>query len=132
MENNETFRVPSEVRTSGEMESRLATFTPAADIFEDNESIRVYLNMPGVVPESVEINLEQNALTVEARFSPGELEGLQPLMLEYSGRLYRRAFTISDAIDKEKISATVKNGVVELVLPKAEEVKPKKIVVRTV
>lgn len=106
-------------------------FVPRADIIEDKEAIRIFLDMPGVTPEQLEVSLEKSTLTVEGRVQTTSPKNMDLAYREYREAGYRRLFTISDEIRRDDISATAKNGVVEIVLPKAEEVKPKKISVRS-
>ena len=111
-------------------QSRPQVFSPRADIFEDNESIRILLDMPGVNQGGLEVSLEKDILSVEGHTALKAAVGMRLAHREFGEGDYRRTFTISDAIDRERIAASIKNGVVELVLPKKEEVKPKKIPVR--
>jgi HSP20 family protein len=104
--------------------------TPAVDIYETNEKIVVTADMPGVDDKGVEITLEQDVLTIEGRVVDEERPGCALVLSEFNRGDYRRVFTISTDIEREKISAEMKDGVLTLVLPKAEPAKAKKIVVR--
>ena len=117
-------------------ESRTSQFeagrylVPAADIVENADGIRVLLDVPGVSADALDVRLEKNALTIEGRRVEQSREGLIAAHRECHSTGYRRMFTISDAIKRDGITATVKNGVAEIWLPKAEELKPRKIAVR--
>jgi HSP20 family protein len=105
-------------------------FLPNADIYETQNELNVVLEMPGIEKDKVEINLEEDVLHVEGRLDLSKYEGLQPLYTEYNVGHYARSFQLSSKIDQSKISAEMKDGVLSLTLPKAEEAKPRTIQVR--
>ena len=102
-------------------------FMPPADIYETKDSIVVLAEMPGVSSEGVDINLERRVLTIRGRSAVNEHGGYQRVYNEYSDGDYERVFTLSENIDRDRIEATLKDGVVQLVLPKAEAAKARKI-----
>jgi len=104
------------------------TYTPVADIFEGEDELRLYLDLPGVRPEDVELRFERNELTVHGRVAPRQHE--ENVLAEYDTREFHRAFRISEEVDPDQISATLKDGVLTLRLPKSDRVKPRKISVR--
>jgi HSP20 family protein len=106
-------------------------YTPDVDILEKDESIIVLADMPGVDESSVDITLEKDVLSIYARVEPEVPEKHQLLHAEYGVGDYQRSFTISNEIDRERIEATVKNGVLRLILPKAKAVQTRKITVQT-
>ena len=87
----------------------------------------VILEMPGVDKEKVDVNVENDILTIEGRIDFSKYEGLQPVYTEYNIGHYVRSFQISSKLEQGKISAELKDGVMTLVLPKAEKAKPRKI-----
>jgi HSP20 family molecular chaperone IbpA len=105
-------------------------FMPATDIFETADALTVVLEMPGVTRDNVDVSIENDLLTVEGRISFQQYEGLQPVYSEYNIGPYRRSFRISNQVDQSKIEAEMQDGVVTLVLPKAEQAKPRRIQVR--
>ena len=105
-------------------------FTPDVDILEKDESIIVLADIPGVGESGVDITLEKDVLSIYAKVEPEVPEKHQLLRAEYGIGDYQRSFTISNEIDREKIEATVKNGVLRLVLPKAKAAQTKKITVQ--
>jgi HSP20 family protein len=105
-------------------------YTPDVDILEKDDSIMVLADMPGVDQSSVDITLEKDVLSIYARVEPEVPEKHQLLHAEYGVGDYQRSFTISNEIDREKIEATVKNGVLRLVLPKAKASQTRKIAVQ--
>jgi HSP20 family protein len=103
------------------------TFLPITDIFETDQALTLILEMPGVDKENVDVNVENDVLTIEGRIDYSNYEGLQPVYTEYNIGYYVRSFQISSKIEQGKISAEIKDGVMTLVLPKAEIAKPRKI-----
>ena len=106
------------------------TFVPRVDIYENKDSLFLLADMPGVDEKTVDIELEKNFLTITGRVENGQVKDAALMYSEYEIGDYERVFTLSDQIDRDKIVATVKNGVLRLELPKAEEVKPKKIAIK--
>ena len=105
------------------------TFVPTADIFETEPSLTLVLEMPGIEKSNVDVSVEDGVLTVQGRLDFSKYEGLQPLYTEYNIGHYRRSFSLSNKVDQSKISAEMKDGVLTLILPKAEEAKPRRIAV---
>jgi HSP20 family protein len=103
------------------------TFVPTADIYEDRDSLKIVLEMPGVEKSNVDIRVEEGVLFVEGRLDLAKYRGLQPLYTEYNIGNYARSFRLSNAIDRDKIGAELKDGVLSLTLPKAEKAKPRTI-----
>jgi HSP20 family protein len=106
--------------------------TPPVDIFEDPNAITVLADMPGVKPGHLKIDLHEGVLTItghaDAADGPNEVAVLEE---EYRAGTYQRSFTLSEAIDQGQIQATLKQGVLRLRLPKAEQAKPRQIKIRT-
>jgi HSP20 family protein len=105
------------------------TYMPTADIFETEDALTVVLEMPGVSKDNVDVGVETGVLTIEGRIDFQKYEGLQPIYGEYNVGPYRRSFRISSQIDQNKIAAEMRDGVITLTLPKAEEAKPRRIAV---
>ena len=105
------------------------TYVPTADIFETEAALTVSLEMPGVDKGAVDVNVEDGVLTVEGRLDFSKYEGMQPVYTEYNVGNYRRSFSLSKKIDQAKISAEMSDGVLTLVLPKAEETRPRRIAI---
>ena len=102
-------------------------FLPPADIYETKDSIVVLAEMPGVPPEGVDLTLERRVLTIRGRSAAGEHAGYQRVYSEYTDGDYERVFTLSENIDRDRIEARLKDGVLHLVLPKAETAKARRI-----
>jgi HSP20 family protein len=106
-------------------------FTPAVDIFENENEITLLADMPGVDGKSVDIDLRENTLTIQGRIDRQEGGEEATVYREFNWGDYFRQFTITDVIDRNKITAKMDQGVLRLTLPKAEKAKPQKIRVST-
>jgi HSP20 family molecular chaperone IbpA len=104
-------------------------FLPAVDIYESPDSVVLVADMPGVDEKSVDVSLEKNVLTIYGRVEQQYPAGHSLTYSEYRIGDYQRSFTVSNAIDWEKIEGTVKDGVLRLTLPKAGPAKAKKIAI---
>ena len=116
-----------EVESKDESTMPARLFQPQTDIFETSEALTLVLEMPGVDKGSVEVKVENDVLNIEGRVDFSKYEGLQPLYTEYNVGHYARSFRLSSKIEQEGISAELKDGVMTLVLPKAEKAKARKI-----
>ena len=123
-------QVPQTTETAARAPSR-PVFLPPADIYETRDSIVVLAEMPGVAPDGVDITLERRVLTIRGRSAANEHAGYQRVYNEYADGDYERSFTLSENIDRDRIEATLKDGVLHLVLPKAETAKARKIELKT-
>ncbi len=102
-------------------------FMPVTDIFETEHALTLVAEMPGVDKDKVDVSVEDGVLTIQGQLDFSKYEGLRPVYTEYNIGHYRRVFTLSNRIDQNSISAEIKDGVLTLVLPKAEEAKPRRI-----
>lgn len=120
----------AELQTGVERTRATRVYTPYVDILERKDDIVVTADMPGVDEKSVDITLDKNLLTIYGKVEPAIPENHRLVAAEYSIGDYQRVFTLSDEIDREGIQASVKNGELRLVLPKAEKMKTRKIEVK--
>ena len=104
-------------------------FSFAADIVENDEAVTVLADMPGVSAHTLDADLRDNVLTIMGRVEdvPGEWRLIHG---EYEMGGYMRQFNVGPAIDQDKIHATMHDGVLTLVMSKAERLKPHKVDVR--
>lgn len=107
------------------------TYIPAVDIYELDDTVILLADMPGVSEESIDVTLEKNLLTIRGQVDLQETEESEPTYVEYYVGDYERTFALSDEVDRNKIEATINNGVLRLVMPKADEAKTRKITVRS-
>jgi HSP20 family molecular chaperone IbpA len=116
-----------EVQKRDEATVPARTFLPTTDIYETAEALTVVMEMPGVDRSNLDISIEDNVLSVAGEIDFSKYERLQPVYTEYNIGHYRRSFSLSSTIDREKIKAEMKDGVLTLTMPKAEAAKPRKI-----
>jgi len=120
-----------EMSTDVEQTRPGATFTPAVDIFETDTGITLLADMPGVKAKDLDIDLQKSVLTIKGDVDSPEGPNETDVLREYSTGAYVRQFALSDAIDQSKIDAELRDGVLTLVMPKAEKAMPRKIAVKT-
>jgi len=104
------------------------TLFPSVDIFESEEELTLVADMPGVDKEGLDINLEKGVLTLNGKVSLEERGN--HILREFSPANYYRQFRLAEHIDAEKSRAELKNGVLTLIIPKAESAKPRKIEIK--
>ena len=119
-----------EKRRGAELEPRRRTYTPPCDIYEDPEGLTVISDMPGVNADSLEVRIEKDVLTIRGRTRSMAPEKAEAYYTEFRQGDFYRAFSLGEEIDQASISATVKDGVLTLRLPKSEKAKPRKIEIR--
>jgi HSP20 family protein len=102
-------------------------YLPDVDISENGERIRLLADMPGVDQDSVDVTVENNELTLEGRSRITPPEGCERVGRECGAGRYRRVFALSDAVKPDGIKARMRNGLLEVTIPKREEVKTRKI-----
>ncbi len=119
-----------EVQATGESTRDVPVFVPAVDIYESENALTLVADMPGVPLANVDIDLDSDQLSIRGTIPPQEENG-KVIFREYTAGDYYRQFTLSSDIDREKIQASMKDGVLKLVLPKAEAAKPRKITVQS-
>lgn len=103
------------------------SLVPPVDICEDKDSVTLFADLPGVGKDNLELQIDKDTLQIFARPAPAADPNATAHYTEFPEKDYYRAFTIGEEIDREKITASMNNGVLKLVLAKAEKVKPKKI-----
>lgn len=105
-------------------------YVPLVDIVEGKDETTVIADIPGVDESSVDITVEKNILEIYGKVDPDVPQDMRLVISEYGIGDYHRRFTLSDEIDRDRIQATVKNGVLRLILPKSEKAKTRKIEVK--
>jgi HSP20 family protein len=128
-ETKDTLKQVAQTPVETERTKNRKVYIPKVDIYETKDRIVLIADMPGVDETTVDISLEKNILTINGAVTSTNLEGYTMVYTEYDTGDYQRAFTISDEVDKDKIEATVKNGVLKITLYKAEQAKVKKIAI---
>jgi HSP20 family protein len=105
--------------------------TPPIDIHEGPEGLILEADLPGVSEGQLTIQLEDNVLSLHAKINAPAPEGAGVLHEEYRPGDFYRSFILSDEVERSKISAELKNGVLKLNLPKAERAKTRRIEIKT-
>jgi HSP20 family molecular chaperone IbpA len=105
-------------------------FRPDLDIVERRDAFVVYADLPGADEKSVQVRLDQGTLTLDAQLATLPDPSWTPLHAEYRFGGYHRELRISDDIDARGVTASMRNGVLELLLPKSAELQPRTIAVQ--
>ena len=105
------------------------TYAPRCDIFETEDELILSADLPGVEPGDPDVRFDNGELMIYARCAPRQAD-TNYLAREYGVGDYYRAFTVGEAIDADKIAAEMKRGVLTVLLPKTDAVKPRRIRVR--
>jgi len=102
-------------------------WTPALDLYENNDNLIAVVELSGMRKEDIEISLHDGMLAISGERKSGTPEGDKAERTErYIGK-FRRSITLPSRVDANKVSATYKDGILTITLPKAEEAKPKQI-----
>ena len=105
-------------------------FRPDVDILERGDAYLVYADLPGADEKSVDVRIEKGQLSIDARPAAEPDPAWTPLYVEYQAGGYHREFLVSEDIDTDQVSASMRNGVLELVLPKSARLRPRAIAVQ--
>jgi HSP20 family protein len=93
---------------------------PVVDVSETDTELKVRAELPGLTQDDIDLNLQDNVLTLKGEKKQEKKEEKEN---------YCRSFTLSAGVKQEDIKATFKDGILEIILPKVEEAKPKKIAI---
>ena len=104
-------------------------FPPRVDIFETENELLLYADLPGVTPKDVDLRFENGELILQGRVNMRPHEG-NLLLEEYGAGDFYRVFQVHESIDASRIEAENKNGVLIVHLPKEEKAKPKQVTVK--
>jgi len=105
-------------------------WSPALDLYQNNDNIIAVVELPGMRKEDIEISLHEGALTIAGERKSESSNGEKAERTErYIGK-FRRSITLPTRVDANKVSATYRDGILTVTLPKAEEAKPKQIQVK--
>lgn len=105
---------------------------PPVDIFERGDNLMIRAELPGVRKDDIEVRVENGILTLQGeRQREEEVQDRDAFRLERVYGSFSRSFSLPTSVDAAKIGAHLKDGVLELTLPKAEEAKPKKVQIQT-
>jgi len=102
-------------------------FTPPIDIFETAEGLMLRADLPGVSLDSLELQIQDNRLTLFGRVETVLPDDAAPLHREFEVGDFLRSFILSDEVDYERITARLSHGVLEVELPRAAQAEPRRI-----
>jgi HSP20 family molecular chaperone IbpA len=102
-------------------------FRPDVDILERRDAYLIYADLPGVDEQHVHVRLEKGVLQLDAELATFPDTSWAPLHAEYRFGSFHRRFRLSEEIDTEGVSASMRDGVLELRLPKSERHQPRRI-----
>jgi HSP20 family protein len=105
------------------------TWAPPVEAWETEEAILLSVDIPGMTIESIDLIIEGEQLMVKGERKPSEEIRNYKRREKMYGPFFR-AFNLTTPIDKEKVAATYKNGVLEVTLPKSAAIKPKQIKIK--
>ncbi len=105
--------------------------TPPIDIYETEDGLMLRADLPGVTPESLELQVQDNKLTLFGRVESELPDDSRLVHQEYHVGDFLRSFILSADLDHDRISARLSDGVLQLNLPRSEQTRPRKIHVQT-
>jgi HSP20 family molecular chaperone IbpA len=106
-------------------------FKPSIDIYESDDGLVLLADLPGVALDTLELQVQNNKLTLFGRVKKPVGEDAELRHCEYHEGDFLRSFILSDEVDYDRIKATLNNGVLKVVLPKAQKAEPRRIEVQT-
>ena len=106
-------------------------FTPQIEVLSEKDAWRVRLALPGIDPKNVDINMTGNTLTISGERVPPEKTEEKSTLSEIRYGRFERSLTLPQAIEVDKVSASYRDGMLELTLPLKESVKPRRIEIAT-
>lgn len=111
---------------AGNAEPRLL-FNPPIDIYETPEGLVLYADLPGVTADGLDLQVQDNRLTLFGRIQRNDPDPKSVIHQEYRVGDFLRSFILSDEVDHERIQAKLANGVLRVDLPRASRAKPRRI-----
>jgi HSP20 family molecular chaperone IbpA len=122
-----TTATPPATTTSAEKTADTRALLPRVDVFEDERGITLLADLPGVPRDQLDIKVDGDTLTIEGAVATTTPAGLQPAYVELRVPRYRRAFTLSRELDAGHIEANLKDGVLNLRIPKQAHAQPRRV-----
>jgi len=115
----------------GRSHSRAGVFPPL-NVYDDGESLIVRTEIPGIDPKDMELNATVNALTIKGERNRPETDAKASFHRRERGHgTFRRSISLPQEVDSDKVQASYKNGVLEVLLPKAEAARQRKIEIQS-
>lgn len=114
-------------RTPAQREPQPPAVVPPVDVFEDDAGITLLADLPGVTRDQLGVRVDGDSLLIEGTAAPIGPQDMEIVYGEARSACYRREFTLSRELDASRIEAQLKDGVLRLSIPKAEEARPRRI-----
>ncbi len=109
-----------------------SSWTPAVDVMEDKDTIKIVAELPGVKSEDVKLSIENQVLTIRGEKKQEAEEKTERMhRYERSYGVFERAFALPSSVDPDKIEARHQDGILTVLVPKAEKARPREIPVKT-
>lgn len=125
-----TTQQPQQPQQAAQQQADNRAMVPRVDVLEDETGITLLADLPGVPKDQLELKVEGDTLLIEGAVAPAMPGGLEPVYAEVRVPRYRRAFTLSRELDATRIDANLKDGVLNLRIPKQEHAQPRRITVQ--
>jgi len=122
---------PEAPNAAEDLQKHPEAYTPPIDIHEGPEGLILEADLPGATEQNLNVQLEDNVLSLHAKIDSPVPEGAQLMHEEYRLGDYRRSFILSDEVDRDRITAELKNGVLRLFLPKAQRSRTRRIEIKS-
>ncbi len=106
-------------------------YQPSVDIFEQADEIVLIADLPGAMPETIELDFEDGELSVKAHVEPRQDADTKFVVREYGTGDYHRKFRVSEVVNAEQIKASYTDGVLTVHLPKTQAAKPRRVAIST-
>ena len=108
-------------------QAEVVSLYPHTDIYENKEGVRLYIDLPGVSKETLNIDVDQDVLTIKGKINLKTEESLSPMFMEIRSKLFERRFTLGEELDTSHIEANLNQGELKLSIPRLEQHKARKI-----
>lgn len=118
---------PSDAQSAEGAPVERFVFTPPIDIYETDDGLILHADLPGVTLDTLELQVQNNRLTLFGRVPDVVPEGARLVHQEYREGDYLRSFILSENVDHDRITAKLTSGVLEVFLPHAQKAEPRKI-----
>ena len=105
-------------------------YVPSTDIFETGDALKIVMEVPGVPKDALDVKVENDVLSIEARIETTNYNGLEPVYTEYPVGHFARSFALPEQVDQHNITALLEDGVLTLTLNKRPETKPRRIAIQ--
>jgi HSP20 family molecular chaperone IbpA len=106
------------------------TLVPPVDVFEEKDNVTLIADLPGVGKDALDLQIDKDIMKIHGKIQKTMDKDTGGYYTEFPEKDYYRAFTVGEEIDRDKINASINNGVLKVVLPKRERAKPKKIEIK--